>query len=338
MMAEFRLKSYEFRREREESWQELEKLLSRAESRGIQSLTPAELFRLPNLYRATISSLSVARSITLDRNVLSYLEGLAARAYFFVYGARGSVGVGIARFFGRQFPQAVREARYSILAAAFVMFFGSAVGCLLTLSNPDWFYTFVSEGLAGDRTPTATTETLRDALYDDGGGALESLYLFATFLFTHNAQIGMLAFALGFALGVPVILLMFYNGVMLGAFAALYASRGLAVELGAWLSIHGTTELLAVILCGGAGLSLGGAFAFPGRFSRLDSLARRGRKAGIIAIGAVAMLLVAGLLEGFGRQLVHDPALRYAVGGTMLLLWLSYFSLAARERGHGGGE
>jgi len=337
-MAEFKLKSYEFRREREASWQELEHLLSRADSGGIQSLSPAELFRLPNLYRATISSLSVARSITLDRNVLMYLESLAARAYFFVYGARGSFGVGVMRFFGRQFPQAVREAGYNIVAAGFVMGLGVAVGCLLTLANTDWFYTFVSEGMAGGRTPTATTEFLRDALYDDGGGAIESLYLFATYLFTHNAQIGMLAFALGFALGVPVILLMFYNGLMIGAFVALYATRGLAFDLGGWLTIHGTTELLAVILCGGAGLSLGSAFAFPGRYSRLDSLARRGRKAGMIAIGAVAMLLVAGLLEGFGRQLVQDPALRYLVGGAMLLLWLTYFVFAGRERGHGRGE
>jgi len=337
-MTDVRLKSYEFRREREESWQELESLLSRAEARGIQSLTPAELFRLPNLYRATVSSLSVARSITLDRNVLLYLEGLAARAYFFVYGARGSFGVGIARFFGRQFPQAVREARFNVVAAAFVMCIGVAVGCLLTLANADWFYTFVSESMAGGRTPTATTESLRAALYDDDGGALESLYLFATYLFTHNSQIGMLAFALGFALGVPVIFLMFYNGLLIGAFVALYASRGLAFELVAWLSIHGTTELFAVILCGGAGLSLGSAFAFPGRRSRLDSLARRGRKAGAIAIGAVAMLLVAGLLEGFGRQLVQDPVLRYLIGGTMLLLWLCYFILAGREERHDRGE
>ncbi len=331
-MAEVRLKSYEFRREREESWRELEALLARAESRGIQSLTPAELFRLPNLYRATISSLSVARSITLDRNVLLYLEGLAARAYFFVYGARGSFGVGVARFFGRQFPQAVRDARYNVLAAALAMFLGVAIGCLLTLSNTDWFYTFVSEGMSGGRSPTATTESLRAVLYDDGGGVLESLYLFATYLFTHNSQIGMLAFALGFALGVPVMLLMFYNGLLIGAFVALYASRGLTIEFVAWLSIHGTTELLAVILCGGAGLSLGSAFAFPGRHSRLDNLARRGRKAGMIAIGAVAMLLIAGLLEGFGRQLVQDPALRYLIGGAMLLLWLLYFTFAGRER------
>ena len=333
-MAEPKLKSYEFRREREAGWRELEQLLARADSRGIQSLSPAELFRLPNLYRATISSLSVARNITLDRNVLVYLESLAARAYFFVYGARGTLWAGIARFFARQFPQAVREGRWHLLGATFAMALGVAVGFLLTLGNADWFYTFVGDEMAGGRTPVSTTDSLRDALYSDGGNMLESLYLFATFLFTHNAQIGMLAFALGFALGVPVFLLLFYNGLTIGAFAALYASRGLTVEFLAWLSIHGTTELLAVLLCGGAGLSLGAAFAFPGRLSRLESLAQKGRKAGAIAIGAVAMLFVAAVLEGFGRQLILAVQLRYLIGGTALTLWLAYFALAGRDRGH----
>ena len=129
-MADVKLKSYEFRREREDSWRELEQLLQRAESRGLKALTPVELFRLPNLYRATVSSLSVARSISLDRNLLLYLESLAARGYFFVYGARGSFAVGIARFFTRQFPQAVRSAAWHILAAAFVMAAGSWSRCI----------------------------------------------------------------------------------------------------------------------------------------------------------------------------------------------------------------
>jgi uncharacterized membrane protein SpoIIM required for sporulation len=333
-MVEQKLKSYEFRREREASWQEFEQLLARAESGGIQSLSPGELFRLPNLYRAVISSLSVARGITLDRNVLLYLESLAARGYFFVYGARGGLGAGISRFFAWQFPRAVRGVRWHILGATFVMALGIAVGCLLTLSNTDWFYTFVATDMASGRTPVSTTGNLREALYDDGGDFVESLYLFATFLFTHNAQIGMLAFALGFALGVPVILLMFYNGLTIGAFTALYISRDLTVEFVAWLGIHGTTELLAVLLCGGAGLSLGGAFAFPGRLGRMESLAQKGRQAGTVAIGAVAMLFVAALLEGFGRQLILDMWLRYLIGGVALILWLVYFTLAGRDRDH----
>ena len=57
-MASFTLKSAQFRREREQTWRELEGLLARAEKDGLGSLTAAELNRLPVLYRSAASSLS----------------------------------------------------------------------------------------------------------------------------------------------------------------------------------------------------------------------------------------------------------------------------------------
>ena len=71
-----RLRSYRFRKERERNWQELEGLVARIEKGGVGRLTAYELSMLPVLYRHTISSLSVARSISLDRNLLEYLETL----------------------------------------------------------------------------------------------------------------------------------------------------------------------------------------------------------------------------------------------------------------------
>ena len=65
------LKSSEFRKGREEGWRELENLVQRVERRGVRSLTLDELQQLPMLYRAALSSLSVARTIALDRNLLS---------------------------------------------------------------------------------------------------------------------------------------------------------------------------------------------------------------------------------------------------------------------------
>ena len=73
---------------------------------------------------------------------------------------------------------------------------------------------------------------------------------FATYLFTHNSQIAIFAFALGFAFAVPTILLILYNGLMLGAFFAVFAAKGLAFNLAGWLMIHGTTELFAIAIAG----------------------------------------------------------------------------------------
>lgn len=328
----FELKSFAFRREREEGWQQFETLIDKARRNGMGALSTEELMRLPTLYRATLSSLSVARSISLDRNLLRYLEGLSSRGYFLIYGGRTKFFAAIGRFYARQLPRAVRDAWLYVALAALFMALGGLIGFTLVSNNSDWYYTFVPDGLAGGRDPTASTEALRRPLFNDGRDAAARLTDFAAKLFTHNSRVGITAFALGFIAGVPTVLLMIYNGLILGAFAGLYASRGLSVELWGWLMIHGGTELLAIILCGAAGFMLGAAILFPGEQGRLANLGAKGRQAAVIVIGAVTMLLIAGLLEGYGRQLIIDTGTRYLVAATMLVFWGWYFIMVGRRR------
>jgi len=154
------LKSSEFRREREQSWQELERLLQRARRRGVTALAPAELERLPLLYRSALSSLSVARAIALDRHLLLYLEDLALRAYLVVYGPRTRLLDGCADFLRRGFPAAVQAARWHVLIALVALIAGTATGFLLTVGDEAWFSAFVPPGLAGERGPSSTRAEL----------------------------------------------------------------------------------------------------------------------------------------------------------------------------------
>jgi len=117
----------------------------------------------------------------------------------------------------------------------------------------------------------------------------------------------------------------------LGAMLWVFADAGLGWEFAAWLSIHGTTELFAILLGGAAGLHVGRSMAFPGDRSVLAAASDAGRRAAQVMAGAVLMLVCAGLLEGYGRQLVVDPVARASIGGGMLLFWLVYF-LALRGR------
>src|ERR1700761_7678793 len=87
-MAELQLKSHRFRAEREADWRRLETLLGRVEKGGARRLSRDELLEMPVLYRQALSSLSVARAISLDQGLIHYLESLCTRAYFFVYGTR----------------------------------------------------------------------------------------------------------------------------------------------------------------------------------------------------------------------------------------------------------
>jgi uncharacterized membrane protein SpoIIM required for sporulation len=330
------LRSGRFRNERQADWKRLEELLNRVERRGAGALSDDELLEMPKLYRAALSSLSVARAISLDQALVQYLESLSARAYFFVYGARTRMFKRLLQFFRADWPQAAQRLLADSAVSMAVMLIAAAAAYVLVMDDPDWFYSFVPKGLSGGRDPSATVEDLRSTLFD-GGDAGSELSVFATELFTHNAGVSLLAFAVGFAFGLPSMLLMAYNGCILGAFFAVFAAKGLGVELGGWLLIHGVTELLAIALAGGAGLHIGRAVAFPGQRTRLDAAAEAGRQAARVMVGVIFMLLVAGLLEGIGRQVINDTAVRYAIAGATAFVWGVYLYAPRRREAANGG-
>ncbi|HVJ51694.1 MAG TPA: stage II sporulation protein M [Aliidongia sp.] len=331
-MTNLTLKSSEFRKGREAGWRALENLIGRLERRGVRDLSVEELQSLPLLYRSAVSSLSVARSIALDRNLLRYLEDLALRGFLAVYGPRIRLGRGLLGFFTQLFPRAVRQGGWHILIATLALLTGFVAGFLLVGLDESWFTTLVPSGMAGGRGPGSTrAELMQGELFAPWPGAAAAFGIFASFLFSHNTLVGILCFSLGLAAGVPTLLLLVYQGLILGAFLALHMHRGLGVAFLGWISIHGVTELTAIMLCGAAGLMIGGAILFPGRHGRVDNAAIRGRFAAQIAVGAIFMFLVAGILEGGFRQLIASTPWRFAVGGTTGALWLAYFLGAGRR-------
>ncbi|HKX91388.1 MAG TPA: stage II sporulation protein M [Sphingomicrobium sp.] len=312
-----------FRAAHAADWERLDALVTRMEKRSIRALSDEDLLALPALYRTTLSSLSVARDTSLDRALVTYLEQLCTRAYFQIYGVQTPAHRQIARFFASSWPAAVRALWRETLFCV-VMTAGAAIAAFLLIrSDPSWFYSIIPEGLASGRDPSASAESLRKTLYDDSGK--NWLGTFAAFLFTHNAQIAIFSFALGFAFALPTVLLILYNGLMVGAFFAVFAAKGLGLNLAAWLMIHGTTEIFAICISGAAGIRIGMAIAFPGKLTRMDSAVRAGRMSATAMAGTVIMLAVAGLLEGVGRQTILDDGMRALIGGSALAGWLVYF-------------
>lgn len=323
-----------FRAAREHEWGRLEEILRRAEERSVRALDDEDLRALPVLYRGALSSLSVARETSLDLELVTYLEGLCARAYFFVYGVRTPLRSRIAAFFTRDWPLAMRSLWRETLVSLLLTLVGALAGYLLVAADPSWYDNFVGAELASGRDFSASTEFLRSTLYDGAQG--DGLSILAAFLFRHNAEIAIFCFALGFAFGVPTVVLLIMNATMLGAFLMLFDSHGLLFEMGGWLSIHGTTEIFAIVLAGAAGFRIGWSVVFPGETTRLAAAAASGRTASLAMVGVVLMLFCAGLLEGFGRQLIVEDWARYTIGGIMLAFWCAYFYLPRRSvRDHG---
>lgn len=319
------LRSDRFRLEREYDWTRLEEIVRQMESGNLRRLSDTDLLELPALYRTAASSLAIARETTLDAATLAYLESLVQRAWFQVYGPRSSLIAWLRRFLGGGLSAAVRSIWLDICIAIAVMVAGTVVGWLLVAKDENWYYSLVPGQFADRRIPGASREVLQEALA--GEESAEGLSFFAAYLFDNNARVSILAFALGFAFGIPSLMLLMHNMAVLGAMLWLFNSQGLTLEFSAWLSVHGTTELFAILLAGAAGLHIGRSMAFPGNRSILSAAAESGRRSAQVMAGVVLMLIFAALLEGFVRQLVVDTYARLAIGGLMLAFWLGYFFL-----------
>ena len=323
------LRSDRFRLEREGDWRTLEDLLARMEAGRLQQVSDDDILALPALYRTAASSLSVARETSLDAATLAYLESLVQRAWFQVYGPRTGFVRWLRGFLGGGWSRSVREIWLDICISLFVMVAGAVVGWLLVERDTEWFYALVPAQFADSRRPGATRAELMESLGHEGG--TEGLSIFAAALFSNNAGVAIMAFAFGFAFGIPSLLLLVHNMALLGAMLWVFASQGLVVEMAAWLSVHGTTELLAILLAGAAGLHVGRSMAFPGNASILAAAAVSGRRAAQVMAGVVVMMVLAAVLEAYPRQLVGSMEGRFAIGGAMLLFWLIYFLFAGRR-------
>jgi len=323
------LRSDRFRLEREADWKRLEAIVTRMEKGQLRKLSDDDVMALPVLYRTVASSLSIARETSLDAATLSYLESLVQRAWFIVYGPRSSLGSWLRRFLGGGWSAAVRAIRLDLLIALAVMVAGAMVGWLLVAHNSEWYHTLVPGQFADARTPGASREVLRATLF--GQRENDPLGAFAAYLFSNNAQVSILAFALGFAFGIPSLMLLVQNTAILGAMLWLFSGQGLLVDFAGWLSVHGTTELFAILLAGAAGLHIGRSMAFPGERPLLQAAAEAGQRAAQVMVGVVLMLVVAAMLEGFARQLIDNTPGRFAVGGFMLAFWCAYFFAFGRS-------
>ena len=321
--------SVRFRREREESWLQLEDLIEQVRLHGIRSLSSDQLERFPLLHRSALSSLSVARAIALDRALVDYLDNLALRSFLTFYAPPLDLAATVRGFLLDGFPRAVRALRPHLAVALLALLIGTISGFVLVNGHEGWFTDLVPAELAGGRGPASTAAELMSTEIAAPVPA-NPFDAIANALFSHNTLVALLTFGLGMLAGIPSILLTVYQGTILGAFVALHYHRGLTTAFAGWVGIHGVTELLALILFAAAGMRIGEILVFPGELSRADAFAAHGPQAAKVAAGAVAMLAVAAVLEGYFRAAVQSTDARLTIALVSLAAWTAYFGWSGR--------
>ena len=303
-------------------WDELEELLKRAKN-SVRQLEPEEVNRLDVLYRRVAIHLAQVRTRTRDERLAVYLNSLAAAAHSVIYlPPRKSVLGKIGAFAAYGFAQTIaRNWRYHLASAALII-----AGALLAYHacRHDMLASYALLPPGDPRQPGSTPEQLLEVLRSgrqSGNGAKSFM---ASFLFTHNLRVGLISMGLGVLAAVPTVLLLLYNGMMLGAFVALHVQAGIELEMWAWILPHGITELSAITLCGGVGLMLGRAVVSPGLKTRAQSLVDAGQEAARTAVGIAGMLMIAAFIESFVRQSHLSTRVRLIYAALTAVFWALY--------------
>lgn len=180
-----------------------------------------------------------------------------------------------------------------------------------------------------------TTSDVEDSEADEEeleASFAESRTAMAGFYVQHNVGIALQCFARGLLLGLGTMYTLLSNGLGIGCIAGYVLSRGHSERFLSFVVSHGSFELTAIAISGGAGLMLGDALLHPGQRTRLDALRYRGLEAVQIAAGAAVMLMVAALIEAFWSPSPIPAIIKYCVGGCLWLLVAMYLGLSGVRR------
>lgn len=302
-------------------------MLDQIESKGLSSLNSDDLLDFGHLYRRVVSALSKARSAGIDDAQIEYLNQLASRAYGHIYVSEPKGWPSIRKFFAEEFPQTFRR-NLAFILIAFLITLGAAIFAGDQVRrDPGKADTVLGQGAGEMADSIAERHTGKKNWMPE-----EERPLMSSFIMSNNIRVSILAFATGIAAGLGTIFFLFYNGLMLGVIGAVVNSRGLNVALSFWgfVAPHGVIELTAIFIAGGAGLMLGWALLNPGDYTRGDALKLAGRQAFTLMIGVGAMLVVAGLIEGFFSPSMVPYQLKLIVAAVVGTVEFMYLFMAGR--------
>ncbi len=325
----FRVDLNAFVEDRRPAWRKLEQLVGTLEVSGAESLAAAndqqtvETARtLAQLYRAACADLIRARSETANAELIGYLNGLVGRAYGVIYQGRRFRIAAVLRFVLVQVPRRVRARWGYVLAATLFFLAGLAFGWIAEAFDPTAKHFLLPEAMA------QLEDEIQKSPAAQGGTALPPAanVLMSTAIMTNNIHVSFGAFAAGGTAGIGTAGVLFYNGVLLGDMAAIFARHGLSEGFWALILPHGVIELTAIMIAGAAGFLIARAIIAPGDMGRRAALARYGLEAVELAIGCAILLVPAGLIEGFITPQPGIPApAKIGIGALTGACLLIYF-------------
>ena len=292
-------------------WEELESLLS-------HKTKDADL--LQGLFVKVSSDLSYARTYFPNRSVRLYLNQLTQDVFNSMGKKKqGSALDQIVLFFSEILPYEVYRSRKAFIISFLVFSVALIIGIISSANNPEF-----ATVILGEEYIMMTEENIDKgdpmAVYKDK----QKVDMFFAITY-NNIRVAFLAFVIGLLGSMGTILVLLYNGIMVGVFQYFFYSKGYFLTSFLTIWIHGTIEISAIIIAGAAGMILGNGLLFPKSYNRSSSLQISSRRAIRILLGTVPLFIIAGLMEAFVTRHTSFPV--FVKAGIIILSALFIMTL-----------
>jgi len=264
------------------------------------------------------NDLAYAKTFYPESKTTAYLNGLAATLHQSIYKNKKEETNRFTKFWKYELPVLFYTYRKQLRYSFFFFLISAAIGVL----SAKYDETFVRL-ILGDSYVNMTTDNI--AKGDPFGvykksGEVEMFFMIAA----NNIYVSFIAFISGIIFSMGPVFFMLKNGVMLGSFEYYFFSKGVGMESVLVIWIHGTLEISAIIIAGGAGLVLGHGILFPKTYTRLQAFKNSAKDGTKIAVGIVPILIVAAFLEGFITRHTGMPlwlSIGILGGSLFFIIW-----------------
>ena len=302
------MKEVQFIKNNSERWREVELFLSKKTSFKDPDM-------LAELFIQLTDDLSYSKTFYPQSKTTQYLNSLTSKVHQSVYKNKKEKRSRFISFWKNELPEIFFLRRKELLIS-FIIFFISVIIGIVSSAGDTGFVRLI----LGDSYVNMTLENIDQgdalAVYKQMNGV--DMFMGITF---NNIRVSFYAFMSGLLLSVGTILLLLYNGIMLGTFHHFFFERNLLFEALSIIWIHGTIEISSIIIAGAAGLILGNSILFPKTYSRRQSFLIAAKDGVKIIIGLIPLFIVAGFLESFVTRYTNMPVI---INLTIILSSLSF--------------
>lgn len=247
-----------------------------------------------------VDDLSYAKTFYPRSKVTRWINSIAANIYQSIYKNKKEKYSRVFTFWKYELPLLFKKYHRLLLFTFLLFSLFVAIGVFSSIKDESFI-----RGVLGDRYVDMTEDNIAKG---DPFGVYKSDNPFTMFvqIAMNNTFVSLLMVMGGILVGLGTIYAMWQNGLMLGCFQYMFFAKGLGLQSILVIWVHGTLEILSIVIAATAGLVITQGILFPGTFSRVDSFKLGVKDALKIMIILVPIFILASFFESYVTHLMSN--------------------------------